>query len=674
MLPRGAEALEGSGSGGSARAVVMAQDGGIEGKGRVSFEDVTTFSPSTRLTVDYNGGEDYFSNEGSTEGAWSPGRRRASMSIRIPPPLAKADMAFTALQYLPMPVLVLNSEKTVVLANEAMGRLFGVDVMAAQDGNEGANLSRSNSRELRTPTDVLYGLSLADLGVDLLLNGNPVFIAWGEFLETVVDDASRAQCSTTQLNTLHPRDTATAGKSTPTSRHCRSTSVASSTRQSYSSGSSTEVHDAVMTVVFSSNRDPKTGLPLATKLDTENHVQAQMIASVWATEDNVYYTLTFTASAPEDPSPLNSESARSTTSRTVSRTPTSYSTGLSGGLSSNGSSGSSGRRKSGQASTPLSSSGMVSPKYAHHSHPLDVVLPRGPPVKSSGAAAAPTMFSKMSRLKDALMNSMNIPAYAMWKDETFGLPNNAAIKLLYPWIEDGVFDSSEQAKDFLSRYVLYRDDFSEEIPLEEFPIMRLMKEQRPFEGYRVGMYSAKDGSRLVFDTSGQPLTDDKGEFLGGVVLFHDVTAYDQIINRQQEENARQFEDITNMIPQMIWRTDEAGNHDYYSERWYSYTGLSPEESHGLGWMNAFHPDDLEVAKPIWAKSLATGDEYLTEYRCKSAAGDWRWMLGRALPMRDAHGKIVKWFGTCTDIHDLVLAREEAKQMRAQLGESCYLRV
>lgn len=291
--------------------------------------------------------------------------------------------------------------------------------------------------------------------------------------------------------------------------------------------------------------------------------------------------------------------------------------------------------------------------------------PRGPPAKSS-AASAPTIFSKTNRLKDAILNSMNLPAYAMWKDETFGIPNKAAIKLLYPWIEDGAWDSSEQAYDFLSRYVLYTNDFSAEIPVEDFPILRLMREQKAFEGYRVGMYSAKDGERLLFDVSGEPLTDDKGEFLGGLVLFSDVTDYARTITIQQEKNESQLRDITNMIPQMIWRTTPDGTHDYYSDRWYSYTGLTEEESQGLGWLRAFDSDDLEVAKPRWKHSLATGDEYLTEYRCRSAAGEWRWMLGRAVPMRDENGAIVKWFGTCTDIHDQVLAREEAKQTRSQL--------
>ncbi|KAI7307085.1 hypothetical protein KC315_g13913, partial [Hortaea werneckii] len=655
---------EGTEPGGSSPVAMMSD----HGRGKVSFEDLVSVHEEARRAKDTEDrlAEDYFSADGSVGDARSPGRPRHAMSIRIPPPQHKADMAFTALQYLPTPVLVLSSRKTVVLANEAMGRLFGVDPAAQLDvsGLDSEDLSKVDSQDLQSPTDILYGTTLAQLGVDLLLNGNPVFVAWEDFLETVVDDASRAQSSLTQLNTFHPRGLENEGQ-TPTTRHKRSTSVASSARLSHVSGTRTEVHDAVMDVLFSTNRDPKTGLPLAARLEESNHVQAQMIVSVWATEDEVFYTLTFTAARQAPASASSSEAARSTTTRTVSRTPTTFSASLSAGLSSNSSSGSNARRKSNQPDTPTTSSGLTSPQFAHHSHPLEGFLPAGPPTKSSGAAA-PTMFSKMSRLKDALMNSMNIPAYAMWKDESFGVPNKAAIKLLYPWIEDGAYDSSEQARDFLSRYVLYRDDFSEEIPLEEFPIMRLMKEQQAFEGYRVGMYSAKDGSQMKFDTSGQPLTDDKGDFLGGVVMFHDVTDYAATINRQQEENARQFEDITNMIPQMIWRTDPEGNHDYYSDRWFSYTGLSVEDSYGEGWLNAFHPDDLEVAKPRWAHSLVTGDEYLTEYRCRSADGAWRWMLGRALPMRDGDGKIVKWFGTCTDIHDLVLAREEAKQTKAQL--------
>jgi PAS domain S-box-containing protein len=261
---------------------------------------------------------------------------------------------------------------------------------------------------------------------------------------------------------------------------------------------------------------------------------------------------------------------------------------------------------------------------------------------------------------------LTLTLLAMWRDSSFGVPNKAAIQLIFPYADSSVLDTNESASDFLSRYVLYREDFGDRIPLNDIPIMRLMREQKRFEGYRVGMYSAKDGSRVLYDVEGEPMLDDKGVFIGGLVIFHDVTDWQNTINEQKERNERQFEDITNMIPQMIWRTTPTGEHDYYSQRWYDFTGLSVEESAGDGWMRGFHPDDLKVAAPKFAHSLATGDEYLTEYRARSAKGDWRWMLGRAVPMRDGNGTILKWFGTCTDIHDLVLTREEAKQTRAQL--------
>nr|POE48329.1 hypothetical protein CFP56_73896 [Quercus suber] len=509
---------------------------------------------------------DYFSGEGSgDEDTISPTRsigRRHSLSIRIPPSKLKADMAFTALQYLPMPVLVLSSQGTVVLANEAMGRLFGIDVMYehAEDDSDQDLLARLASREGRSVTDILHGVTLAQLGVDLLQNGNAVFLAWEDFLSTLVDDACKSQCPATQLNTHHPRPK-NLEDTTPTKEagHGRTWSTDSKTK--VSNGSKTEVHDVVVDVVFSTNRNPKTGLPNASRSDVASHVQAQLIISIWATEDEQYFTLTFTAASAEpaiaSPDP-NSNSSK-TTSRTVSRTTTSLSNSLSSGMSSTSSS-SSGHRRHGRDgfSTPTSSN-FASPT----AQPLMDFPPKGPPAKAS-SAAAPTMFSKSNKLKDAILNSMSIPAYALWKDESFGIPNKAAIRLIYPWIEDGVFDSNEQARDFLARYVLYREDFSEEIPLEDFPIMRLMREQVQFENYRVGMYSAKDGSRMLFDVTGEILTDSKGEFLGGLVLFNDVTAFTNTINKQKKQNEAQFKDITNRIPQLIWTATTDGSHDYYS--------------------------------------------------------------------------------------------------------------
>lgn len=379
----------------------------------------TGMSPGTN-GADIEYGHDYFSGEagegsGDEEDTLSPtrsvGRR---LSIALPPSRFKADMAFTALQYLPMPVLVLSGAGMVVLANEAMGRLFGIDVMYQHDEDDSDQdlLTRLASREVRSATDTLHGTTLAQLGLDLLQGGTPVFVAWEDFLSTLVDDACKSQCTTTQLNTHHPREQSHED-ATPTgsATHSRTPSMNSSCN--LAKGSRTEVHDVVVDVVFSTNRNPKTGLPNASRSDVASHIQAQLIISIWATEDEQFFTLTFTAATTEQAPTSPETTASKTTSRTVSRTSTSLSNSLSSGMSS-ASSSSSSQRRHGSNGTPTSSN-FASPT----AQPLTEALPKGPPAKSS-ATSAPTIFAKTSKLKDAILNSMNIPAYAMWKDESFG--------------------------------------------------------------------------------------------------------------------------------------------------------------------------------------------------------------------------------------------------------------
>lgn len=655
------------------RVVARNEDGG-------STSTTDNDSPATQ--------DDYFSAQGTDDGfnddTMSQGsissRRGANLSIRIPPAQLHSHMAFTALQYLPMPVLVLSSNKAVVLANEAMGHLLGLKPDDPSDEDADIDMSpiqQEDSQDAKSATDLLYGVTLGQLGLDLLQNGGPMFVAWDSFLDSVVDDASRAQCSTTQLNTYRGKRADADDTPTGSSSHHGRSGSQSKAHTNRASGVHTEVHDAVVNVLFSTRRDPRTGLPVervaGIGANEGDHIQSQMIISIWATEDEQYFTLTFTAATNSSDNSGSSSSSSSeptkTTSRTVSRATTSYSnsvhseSGIDSGPSSNSSSHTG--HRSDKAGRKHRHTSVRSPPTSNFASPLSRDFPpRGPPTKS--ASNAPSMFAKTNRLKQALLNSMSMPAYAMWKDETFGIPNKAAIKLILPHAEDGEFDAQEQAKEFLLRFVLYKEDFSERIAFENYPIMRVMKSRAGFQGYRVGMYSVKDGSRILYDTSGETLLDDKGDFVGGCVIFHDVTGYARTISNQKEENERQFENICNMIPQLIWRTTPDGLHDYFNDPWYTYTGLSVEESEGEGWLNAFAKEDLAIAEPVWAHSLATGDEYRVEYRAKSATGELRWMLGRATPMRDADGKIIKWFGTCTDIHDLVLAREEAKQTRLQL--------
>jgi PAS domain S-box-containing protein len=125
----------------------------------------------------------------------------------------------------------------------------------------------------------------------------------------------------------------------------------------------------------------------------------------------------------------------------------------------------------------------------------------------------------------------------------------------------------------------------------------------------------------------------------------------------RESDAR-FETLADALPHLVWSALPDGYHDYYNARWYEYTGVEPGSTDGEGWNAMFHPDDRERAWAAWRESLATGEPYEIEYRLRHRSGEYRWTIGRAQPMRGEDGRIVRWIGTCTDIHS-------AKQHAAQ---------
>jgi PAS domain S-box-containing protein len=148
----------------------------------------------------------------------------------------------------------------------------------------------------------------------------------------------------------------------------------------------------------------------------------------------------------------------------------------------------------------------------------------------------------------------------------------------------------------------------------------------------------------------EPIKNSDGAVTEIIAVAIDVT--DQVVARKEiEESHKEFQFAMDFVPQIIWLTRPDGYHYYYNKQWYDYTGLTYGETKGEGWNHVFHPDDQERAWELWRHSLATGDSYEIEYRCRRYDGQYRWFLGRALPLRDETGTIIKWFGTCTDIHD-----------------------
>ena len=142
-------------------------------------------------------------------------------------------------------------------------------------------------------------------------------------------------------------------------------------------------------------------------------------------------------------------------------------------------------------------------------------------------------------------------------------------------------------------------------------------------------------------------------------------------DRQQAEealhrSAEEFRALAEAMPQMVWITRPDGWNIYFTQQWMDYTGLTLEESLGYGWNKPFHPEDQQRAWDAWQDAMATTGIYSIECRLRRADGVYRWWLIRGVPQQDAGGNILKWFGTCTDIHELKLAELEISRTNREL--------
>lgn len=171
-------------------------------------------------------------------------------------------------------------------------------------------------------------------------------------------------------------------------------------------------------------------------------------------------------------------------------------------------------------------------------------------------------------------------------------------------------------------------------------------------------YLRNDGSRSWMLFAGRDLGD------GTIVEFAlDITRRKQaeiaLAQRETELAAseRRFRALTDAMPQIVWSTRPDGYHDYFNQRWYEFTGVPQGSTYGNEWSGLFHPDDLEHTWARWHHALLTGEPYEIEYRLRHRSGEYRWVLGRALPVRNEQGEIERWFGTCTDIHEFKKAQQ-----------------
>jgi PAS domain S-box-containing protein len=193
------------------------------------------------------------------------------------------------------------------------------------------------------------------------------------------------------------------------------------------------------------------------------------------------------------------------------------------------------------------------------------------------------------------------------------------------------------------------------------------------EGRIVGLANhtlliARDGHEAPISDSGAPIRDGN-EIIGVVIVFRDATA-ERAAERTLKDRERQFVSLANAMPQLVWTESRDGTHEYFNRGWYAYTGLTEEESRATtAWAQVLHSDDESRVDARWARSRASGELYEAEFRLRRYDGAYRWFLARAVADRDPDGNILRWFGTCTDIHNTKQTEETLRKTEAALRDA-----
>lgn len=166
----------------------------------------------------------------------------------------------------------------------------------------------------------------------------------------------------------------------------------------------------------------------------------------------------------------------------------------------------------------------------------------------------------------------------------------------------------------------------------------------------------------------EPFTEDDLRLMEDIAHRAGVAIASARKHQELRASEERFRFLSEAIPQIVWSTRADGAMDFFNRRWSDFTGLDGEASTAGAWSAALHPTDCQPFLDRWRAALSSGDTFEFECRIRRGSdGEYRWMIARAVPVRDSSGRIQRWFGTCTDIHEQKQS-EQAKAEAVKLRE------
>jgi len=174
----------------------------------------------------------------------------------------------------------------------------------------------------------------------------------------------------------------------------------------------------------------------------------------------------------------------------------------------------------------------------------------------------------------------------------------------------------------------------------------------------------KDGGQVIVRVTDSPIRDTGGRVIGTIGVSRDIGAR-RAAEQALEASEKRYRTLANALPAMVSLTGADGRAIFLNTRWYEYTGLSPEDMRGESWRRILHPEDLAAILPRWEESLRSRESIEIEARLRRHDGEYRWHLGRTVPMVDDGGELTGMLITAVDIHD----RMEAERRIAELNRT-----
>jgi PAS domain S-box-containing protein len=203
-----------------------------------------------------------------------------------------------------------------------------------------------------------------------------------------------------------------------------------------------------------------------------------------------------------------------------------------------------------------------------------------------------------------------------------------------------------------------------QLNVDDWPLSRVARGER-VQNQELRARRRETNHEFFANYNGSPIYDDSGKIALSFITIQDITERRQA-EREVRESEERFRTLANSIPQLAWMADADGFIFWYNQRWHDYTGTTPEQMAGWGWQSVHDPDVLPGVLSRWRDAIALAQPFEMEFPLRGADGTLLNFLARGQPMKDSEGRLVQWFGTCTDVDQLKRVEHSLRVTQARL--------